>query len=258
MTHHLQGVFTLAGTAGGTGCTTLALSIATLLAQRDVEVLLIDLDPRGCLSSLAGLEGSSRERGVLHALGTGQDSSELISPTGQPGLSILASDIRSVAHHAQLEAALADWRALPRMLEPLRATFQAIIIDTPPGLGRVARAAITASDEVIVPLVADPMAVRSLPRVLEAVVDARQVGGSQPRLAGVCLNRIDPGAPLFRQVVEDLTSMFHPLLLDTAIPQDPWFVEAAARAIPLPLLLPEARGLAAVSGLIDELSVRLA
>ena len=253
----VQGIFTLAGSAGGAGRTTLTLTIGALLAQRGQKVLLVDLDPRGSLTFLAGLEEADRREGILSALGTGRNPAECVRETAWANLSILGSDLRTVAEHLQIEVAVADWRSLPRVLKPLRETWSTILIDTPAGIGRLTRAAIHASDEVLIPLVADPLAIRTLPGLLQVVIEARQVSIHGPQLAGVFLNRVDPSAPLFRQMVRDLSTLFQPLLLDTAIPYDPWFIEAAARAMPLPFLLPEARGVAATGRLLEELGDRL-
>ncbi len=248
----------MAGASGGVGRTTMALSIGATLAQTGADVLMVDLDPRASLTHLLGFLDEERRRGgILEALAPESEPYNFVLETGYPGLSLLASDAMDVSGHVQLEAALADRRALPRMLAPLLEYHHVIVIDVPTGAGRIPRAAFSASDEVLVPVLPEPLAVRALPGLLDALVDARQVDRSRPRLAGIFLNQVQPDKPFFRQIVATLFSRFDPLMLQTGIPADPWFIEAAARAMPLPFLLPESAGAGAVVRLIDELMHRL-
>lgn len=252
----LEGVFVMASPAGGAGRTSLALGLGATLANFGVEVLMMDLDPRGSLSFLLGLEPDERWGGVLEALARPDEALEAVTETGYPHLSLLASDVLSTAEDTQLEATLADWKALPRCLERLRSRYQVIIIDAPAGTSRPARVAMSSADEVLIPLVACPLAVRGLPRLLQAVADSRRPGSITPQLAGIVLNRVQARAPLFPQILSDLKSQFAPLLLETAIPYDPWFVEAAARAMPVPSLLPEAPASMAMMVLLREIAKR--
>lgn len=257
MVEPLDGVITLAGPSGGAGRTTLALTMGALLAQAGSEVLLVELDPRGSLSALAGLTGKEKEGGILQALAHSQDPATAITATQWQGLSILSARIRSASEQLQLETALADWKALPRLLNPLRDWFHTIIIDVPAGIERSARAALGMADEVLMVLQPDPLAVRVLPALLQTLVDVRQSRLPRPELAGIVLNRVDTRAPFFRPVAETLYERFSPLVLETAIPYDNWFYEAAGRAMPLPFLMPEAPGVVAVERMMAELRTRL-
>lgn len=247
----LDGVYVLASASGGVGRTSLAAALGHHMAGMGSDVLLVDLDPKGALSSLVGAPPEAAHPGVLQAFAHPDRAREWVRPTGYEGLSVLASDVLTPAHDAQLDAVLGDWRLLPRLLAPLRRDYHVVIVDVPAGTGRISRAAISAADRVMVPVTADPLGLRSLPRLLEAVRDAGAHG--QVNLAGIVLNRVDPRAPFFSQTVEPLQRRFNPLMLETAIPADPWFVEAAARAMPVTALLPEAPASIAVGYLVDEL-----
>lgn len=257
MNEALDGVITIAGPSGGAGRSTLALTMGSLLADSGSEVLLIELDPRGCLSALAGLDVRRQSGGILEALVPGKDPTASTTETRWPGLSVLSAGIHSASQQLQLETALADWKALPRVLAPLCEWYHTILIDVPAGMERSARAALGASDEVLMVLPPDPLAVRALPSLIQTLVDVRQSRLPRPELAGIVLNRVDVNGPFFRSVVESLYQQFSPLVMDTAIPVDPWFVEAAARAMPLPYLMPEAPGVGAVQRMMEELRRRI-
>lgn len=257
MSEAMDGVMTIAGPSGGAGRSSLTLTMGALLAEAGSEVLLVELDPRGCLSALAGLDVRTQKGGILEALVPGRDPNTATVATRWPGLSLMSARINTASEQLQLETALADWKALPRLLAPLREWYHTILIDVPAGMERSARAAMGASDEVLVVLQADPLAVRALPTLIQTLVDVRQSRLPRPELSGIVLNRVDVNAPFFRSVVETLCRDFAPLMLDAAIPQDSWFVEAAARAMPLPYLMPEAPGVIAVRRMMEELGRRI-
>lgn len=257
MTDPLDGIFTIAGPSGGAGRTTLTLSLGTLLAQAGSEVLLVELDPRGSLASLVDQQPEGFPGGILEALSGQKKVSECVVQTVYPGLSLLPSEIRSSAEQHQLEMALADWKALPRLLDPLREWYHTILVDVPAGTDRLTRSALGAADEVLLVLQPDPLAVRALPAMLEALVEVRKVRLPQPELAGIVLNKVNVHQPFVKQVLETLYARFAPLVLETAIPQDTWFIEAAARAMPLPYMMPEAPGSVALSRVMAELRQRL-
>lgn len=256
MSDPLEGVITIASPAGGVGRTSLALGIASILANEGSRVLVVDLDGSSGASILLGQEPDASRKGITEALSRPDDSLACVSQTDYPGLSVLINDVVS-AKEAAFEAALKSRRSLFRLLESLRSWYHTIVVDVPSGTGWTARSAFEASDEVLVCLSCEPLAVRLLPGLLEAISESRDLESLRPGFAGICLNRVETSAPFFEQVLAQLESTFGPLVLETAVPSDPWFVEAASRAMPLPCLLPEAMGAMAIARLLEEIRVRL-
>lgn len=253
----LDGIFTLCGPAGGAGRSTLTLTMGAALAQAGSEVLLVDLDPRGSLTALSGLADHQIEYGILDALAPSASPQSFVLATPYEGLSVLTARTRTVSELVQLEAALADRKALPRLLNPLREWYHTILIDVPAGVDRAMRAALSASDEILVVVTPDPLAIRTLPEILKIIHEARQLRSVPPELAGIVLNRVNTNLPFFRTVVESLHTRFRPLVLSTAIPEDAWFLESAGRAMPLPMLMPEAPGVLAMQRVMEELRERI-
>lgn len=256
MSDPLEGVMTIASPTGGAGRSSLVLGIASILANEGSRVLVVDLDAAAGASILLGQEPGAGRDGITEALSRQDDSLACVRQTDYPGLSVLTNDVGN-AKEAAFEAALNSRRSLCRLLESLRSWYHTIVVDVPSGSGRVARAAFEASDEVLVCLACEPLAVRLLPGLLEAISGSRDPERLKPGFAGICLNRVETTAPFFDQVLAEMESTFAPLVLETAVPSDPWFVEAASRAIPLPCLLPEAPGVMAIARLLEEIRARL-
>lgn len=137
---------------GGAGKTKTATNIAAELAARDHRVLLIDLDPQASATADCGADPQ-----------LGFSIGELINtppPYDPPALEaiLIETEVPNLtvapAIYQPLDAAEAAMSSQPggtmqvrkKLVEPLRESYDWIIIDTPPRLGALTAAAIHASD----------------------------------------------------------------------------------------------------------------
>ena len=164
-------IYTVAIQKGGAGKTTTAAALANAAVYRGRRVLAIDLDPQGQYSfTLAANTGG---RGSYELL-QGVPAAELIQTT-RPGLDVIpASWNLSTITSGQGSA-----RRLQRALQPIRADYDEIFIDTPPTAGELQYNALQAADGLIIPLQADVYDLQSLYQITDA---ARQIQGSNPAL----------------------------------------------------------------------------
>lgn len=121
---------------GGSGKTTLAALISLTLAMDGRDVLCIDGDPQGGLTALLGADPG---RGLYDAL-MGDD----ILPINVRGLRLLGADHRldKIAYTLP-----------PYEVQEVcgKYTAEYIVIDTPPTVQGISRAAATAADTIIIP-----------------------------------------------------------------------------------------------------------
>ncbi len=153
-------VLTVANFKGGVSKTTTAVSLAQGLSMRGHKVLLIDLDPQGSASTLAGLlpVEVSYDMTVAPIFDGSNDSIESsIVETYWSGLSLVAANAQLSGAEFYLPARQkADpgfefWRALDYALDPIRQKFDVIIIDTPPSLSYTTINGLIAADGVLMP-----------------------------------------------------------------------------------------------------------
>lgn len=141
---------------GGAGKTKVSTNVATELSLRGYKVLIVDADPQGTTTEDFGLEPAE-----------GYSLAEILNPplppTPDPTLEqvILASEDLPNLHvlpasYQELEAAektltgaAGDFAFLKKITTPLADSYDYIIIDTPPRLGELTRAAIFAADYAI-------------------------------------------------------------------------------------------------------------
>jgi chromosome partitioning protein len=147
--------------------------------------------------------------------------------------------------------------ALRRIIDRSQAEYDAVLFDTPAGLGGMTRLALEAVDSVIAVAQCEPLALRSLPRLLELLARLRDEG-SECSLLGVVGNMSSFRDPVMLASLEDLWALYAGLVFDTAIPRDGTFLQASRAGVPLGLLSRRPPAVAAVfDSLVAEIEGRL-
>ncbi|NVJ28459.1 AAA family ATPase, partial [Myxococcus sp. AM011] len=161
---------------GGTCKTTLAVNTAAWLArERDLRVLLVDLDTQGHAGKALGLDVRTLPRNVFHLL---TDDAvrlrDVVYPSAVSGLDVLPS----YKEMADFPLAVAgDARRAHRLADRLEAAreagYDAVVFDSPPSMGLTTRNILVAATEVVVPVALTYLALDGCAEVADTV---RQVG----------------------------------------------------------------------------------
>lgn len=225
----------ITGQKGGVGKTTLALNLAYALARRGHRVTLVDTDPQGGIG--LSLAGRSKDRaGLLEWLTTGDALDDYLIRTRLPELRILTTG------HAQFDVASGSWQprvefsGLQALQQQLQSSTDVLIFDTPAGLDGNSAAVLRVADHVILPLQAEPLALRTLPHTLQALNMLRDAG-APVRLAGVILMMTQTEDVTASAVAREAATMLPAeVLVTVAIPRDPLIAQASAKGVPVGLL----------------------
>lgn len=215
---------------GGVGKTTTSLNLAAALAEKKVRVLLVDLDPQGSASSVLVSKEEGAETPSIYAALIGEKlASELVSPTRIKNLSIIPSDLdlagaevevaRMDDHMMRLRAAFDDLRE--------KNAFDYILLDCPPSLGILMSNALTAADEILVPIQCEYYALEGLGLLME-VTDRIRATGANPTLSisGLLLTMFDARTNLNPAVEREVRNHFQEVVYKTLIPRTVRFAEA--------------------------------
>jgi chromosome partitioning protein len=140
---------------GGTGKTTSTVNTAAALAKKGKRVLLIDLDQQASATRYLDLDPEQSPN--LYDVFMGTKPAQLAIRLTKFNIDVLSSHILLAAIEEALEPG--DELKLSEFLNPLKQSYDFILIDTPPGKAMLAFNGLAAADLIIIPASAERMAV---------------------------------------------------------------------------------------------------
>ena len=188
---------------GGVGKTTTTASLGVAFAQQGLRVLLLDLDPQGHLTLHLGVEVATGQSTVYDIL-TSNTPAEDVIVSARTGVSVLPADIDLAAAEAELISVTGREVILREALISIENRFDVMLVDCPPSLGVLTINALSACDEVLIPLQAHFFALQGMGKLLETVTLVRQRINPRLHVEGVVLCMHDPATKLSSEVTDDL------------------------------------------------------
>lgn len=217
------------------GKTTVSVNLAYSLARRGWRTLLVDTDPQGSVG-LSLSEKARKCQGYHDAVNSGTSVLPLILPTRLPELKLLAAG-QTRDFFGREEDAPDSREALKRIVAELGTQkYDIILFDTPAGLSGNSGDVLHVVDRVLIPQQAEPLGIRSIPQMLQAIQYLRN-NGAKLEVAGILMTMVQPNQKESTEVVRELRSIIPPqLFCNTLIPRDSIFLKASAAGVPLGLL----------------------
>jgi chromosome partitioning protein len=255
---HAARVIAIANQKGGVGKSTTAVNLGACLAEAGKVVLVIDLDPQGNASTGVGISHSGRDVTIYEVLTAGMDISAAVLPTDMEGLAVVPSTIDLAGAEIELVSQFSREARLSRALESVRASYDFILLDCPPSLGLLTVNALTAADELIVPIQCEYYALEGLGQLLKNVRLVQQNVNPRLRLTGIVMTMFDSRTKLADQVVAEVRAYFGPRVYDSVIPRSVRLAEAPGFGKTIIQYDPASKGARAYRHLAEELLTKAA
>jgi chromosome partitioning protein len=251
-------VIAIANQKGGVGKSTTAVNLGAFLAEAGKRVLVVDLDPQGNASTGVGIGHSDREATIYEVLTAGLDIHGAVLETEVPGLGVVPSTIDLAGAEIELVSQFSREARLARALEDVRADYDFILLDCPPSLGLLTVNALTAADELIVPIQCEYYALEGLGQLLKNVRLVQQNVNPRLRLTGIVMTMFDSRTKLADQVVAEVRAYFGPRVYDAIIPRSVRLAEAPGFGKTILQYDPGSKGAQAYRRLAQELLTKAA
>lgn len=162
-------VVAIANNKGGVGKTTTALCLAAGLREKKKKVLLIDLDEQENLRYACGLKeddinGSSLLDVIYGKTNVNSCLFQIYDDIADFDLLVGGGDLNDIESESRAKEDI-----LLKVLKQLNVEYDYIVLDTPPAINKITKAALTAADDLIVPIQAAPFSRQGLHKLFKAV-----------------------------------------------------------------------------------------
>lgn len=192
---------------GGVGKTTTAVNLSAALAEMDQRVCLLDFDPQAHATLHLGLAPEDGEGTIYHVL-TGDTRLSEVRHQVSENLWVIPSHLDLAAAEVELADEVGREVILRDALAEDPQDFDYLLIDCPPSLGLLTLNALSAVDEVFLPLQPHFLALHGLSKLLGTIeLVGRRINPSL-QLSGVVLCMFESGTRLANEVSRDVGDFF--------------------------------------------------
>jgi chromosome partitioning protein len=209
---------------GGVGKTTTTINLAAYLARSNRTVLICDLDPQGNTTSGLGIDKHQLDSTLYDVLFGRANAGESIKELGGQGMYLLPSNAELAGAEVELVQTTNREQMLKNVLAKL--DYDYILIDCPPSLGLLTVNALTAAQDVLIPVQAEYYALEGLSQLLSVITQVRQALNPNLNILGVVVTLYDKRTSLSEQVKSELERHFGTKMFNTVIPRNVRLAEA--------------------------------
>jgi len=188
---------------GGVGKTTTAVNLSAALAATGRRVCLLDLDPQAHATLHFGVPIHEQQASIYDVL-IGNASLAAARQQVDENLWLVGSHIDLAAAEMELAGVVGRESIVRDRLRDDAQEFDYLLIDCPPSLGVLTINALTAVDEVFIPLQPHFLALHGLSQLLETIGLVAARFNPELRLGGVVLCLYEAGTRLATEVAQDV------------------------------------------------------
>lgn len=203
-------IIALVNQKGGVGKTTSTINIGAGLALKGKRVLLIDLDPQASLTMSLGQDASQSDRTAYEVLAGDLDIQKAIIKLD--GYDLVPCDARLLTIENGKEK-----RMLQRGLASVAGMYDYILIDCRPSLGNLMLNALTACNEVYIPVQAEFLALAGLAQLTNTIAIVKQSLNPDIKITGVIITRYKARTKLSKEVYNKAKEIYPQAIFKTPI-----------------------------------------
>jgi len=249
----LSRIIALVNQKGGVGKSTTAVNLGAALAVEGRRVLVVDCDPQGNTTTGFGIEKHGLTRDIYNVLMQETSIDDVAQATEIDTLTLVPATINLAGAEIELVSGLSRETRLRQALSPIASRYDYVLIDCPPSLGLLTINALTAAEEIIIPVQAEYYALEGLSQLTAVVRRVREALNPTLHVSGVLVTMFDGRTRLAMEVLDELEKFFPQQMFKTQIPRNIRLSEAPSFGKPVILFDVKSRGAQAYISLAKEL-----
>jgi len=238
-------VIAIVNQKGGVGKTTTAINLAASIALGGKDILVIDTDPQGNLTSGLGVNREDLSSSLYDVFAGQCTLEDVVVGTGVDHLYLVPSSLDLLGVELELVSRERRELVLSEALAGIRDRYQYVLIDCPPSLGLLTLNNLVAADSVIVPVQCEYYSLEGLSLLSRTLTLVRSSLNPGLDIEGIVLTMFDTRNSLSHQVAAEVRKFFAEKVYETSIPRNVTLGEAPSHG--KPALLYDARSKGAQS-----------
>ena len=218
------------------------------------RVLMVDLDAQAHLTTCLNQEGLHPEKSLYSVMVKGGKVSDIITSTLLPSLKLIPSSLSLSALEVPLfKMHLREFR-LRQVLKEVEKDYDFIIIDSAPSINLLSLNAILASDEILIPLLADFLSFHGLKILMETLSSIETDFRFYLGKVHIFLNRFNSQYPICGECKEAVHRFYPEYALETVIGESHDIINASSMGKSVFELYPDSKVASDIKNLVDEVN----
>jgi chromosome partitioning protein len=221
-------VIAFANQKGGVAKTTTTLNLAAAFAEKGHRVLCVDMDPQGNLTMSQGIDPDTLDVSMFDVLVHDLSIREVIR---RREIDIACASIDLAGAEIAMSTKIGRERSLAKALSAVSDDYDWMFVDTPPSLGLLTVNALTAADQVIVPVQCEYLSMRGLLQLQNTLSMIRENLNPDVQIAGILPTMVDTRTLHAKEALEILEENFGDRVFGARIRKTIRFAEAPVKGM---------------------------